>query len=131
MLSEQGVAMFSTSLFSFHCSVKMNVAIGGASMALAARPDSFNVSFFDENLARKNFDHYTDYVLGYGRLSFDEDGEGYCSIVNKRDILAEFYERKLKNASSVYDFVADDNVSGDKFDRQGLFDVLNRIENGK
>lgn len=100
-------------------------------MALAMRPDSFNVSFFDEDLARKNFDHYTDYVVGYGRLSFDEDGEGYCSIINQRDILAEFYEKKFKNAASSYDFVADDNVSGYKFDRQGLFDVLQRIESGR
>lgn len=100
-------------------------------MALAMLPDSFNVSFFDEDLARKNFDHSADYVVGYGRLSFDEDGEGYCSIINQRDILAEFYEKKFKNAASSYDFVADDNVSGYKFDRQGLFDVLQRIENGR
>jgi len=100
-------------------------------MAMALRkPDMFKVSFFDEDKARRNFDNYTDHVIGYGRLSFDEDGEGYCSIINQRDILAEFYNRKFYNERSTYEFIDDDNVSGYKFERDGLFQVLRKIEEG-
>ena len=99
-------------------------------MPALVRPDSFNVSFFDEERARQNYNGLGERVIGYARLSFDEDGEGYCSIVNQREILRSFYERKFETPRSRYEFIADDNVSGYKFDRSGLFSVLDRIENG-
>ena len=95
-----------------------------------SKPDSFNVSFFDESTARRHQLSTPLHVVGYGRLSFDEDGEGYLSILNQKDILNDFYEKKLKTRTSQYDFIADDNVSGYKFDRAGLFEVIRRIEKG-
>ena len=99
-------------------------------MPTLSRPDSFNVSFFDEEKARRNLNRFGEYIIGYARLSFDEDGEGYCSIINQQEILRSFYERKFETPHSQYEFIADDNVSGYKFDRSGLFRVLDKIENG-
>lgn len=99
-------------------------------MPTLSRPDSFNVSFFDEEKARRNLNRFGEYIIGYARLSFDEDGEGYCSIINQQEILRSFYEKKFETPHSQYEFIADDNVSGYKFDRSGLFRVLDKIENG-
>ena len=99
-------------------------------MPTMSRPDSFNVSFFDEEKARRNYNRFGENIIGYARLSFDEDGEGYCSIINQQEILQSFYKRQFESPHSQYEFIADDNVSGYKFDRTGLFRVLDKIENG-
>ena len=51
-------------------------------MPTLSRPDSFNVSFFDEEKARRNLNRFGEYIIGYARLSFDEDGEGYLFVIS-------------------------------------------------
>lgn len=92
---------------------------------------SFNLSFFDIKKAKKNLSHTVLYAIGYGRLSFDEDGSGYCSIVNQKDIVTNVYNRDFKNDSSSFVFVEDDNVSGYKFERFGFSQIVRLIEEGK
>lgn len=99
-------------------------------MSTLMKPDSFNVSFFDEQKARKNFRRNIHYVVGYARLSFDEDGEGFCSILNQESILQKLYDERFSSEISSYEFIADDNVTGYKFDRPGLFKLLKKIEDG-
>lgn len=100
-------------------------------MSTLVKPDSFHVSFFDEQKARRNFHRNICYVVGYARLSFDEDGEGFCSIVNQQNILQEVYDKQFRNEASGYEFFADDGVSGYKFERPGLIRLLRRIEEGR
>lgn len=88
-----------------------------------------NISLFDEATARKNFCAEQARVVGYARLSFDEDGEGYCSIINQKSILDDYRRSHFQDAT--YDFVADDNITGYKFERPGFEDVLHRIEDGE
>ena len=99
-------------------------------MSTMIRPNSFNVSFFDEQKARKNFRRNIHYVVGYARLSFDEDGEGFCSILNQQSILQQVYDERFQSEISSYEFIADDNVTGYKFERPGLFKLLQKIEDG-
>lgn len=99
-------------------------------MSTLMKPESFNVSFFDEQKARKNFRRNIHYVVGYARLSFDEDGEGFCSILNQESILQKLYDERFSSEISSYEFIADDNVTGYKFDRPGLFKLLKKIEDG-
>lgn len=91
----------------------------------------FSIAFFDESKATRNFSRTPAKVVGYARLSFDEDGEGYASIINQRNILYDYYESHFMSDDSTYDFVEDDNVSGYKFERDGLFRIMNMIENGQ
>lgn len=100
-------------------------------MAFSSSPMSFNISFFDIKLARKNFNKYAKYVVGYGRLSFDEDGSGYCSILNQKSILEDIYHTQYEDQFSTFVFIEDDNVSGYKFERPGLYRVISLIEQGK
>lgn len=88
-----------------------------------------DLSFFNEATARQHKDPSSTHVIGYARLSFDEDGEGYCSIVNQQNILREYYEKHFDTCP--YSFIADDNITGYKFDRPGLSEILHRIEDGK
>lgn len=97
----------------------------------AASPPSFNISFFDIDKARKNRSHALQYVVGYARLSFDEDGDNFCSIENQRSILEDIYRRQFESETSSFTFIADDNVSGYKFERPGLYKLLSMIEAGK
>ena len=96
-----------------------------------ASPPSFNISFFDINKARKNRSSVLRYVVGYARLSFDEDGDNFCSIENQRSILEDIYRRKFESDISSFTFIADDNISGYKFERPGLYKLLSLIEDGK
>lgn len=93
--------------------------------------NSFNLSFFNIQLARKNFNKYVLYVVGYGRLSFDEDGSGYCSIINQHDIVENIYNKDFKSSSSSFVFIEDDNVSGYKFERPGFYELVRLIESGQ
>lgn len=95
------------------------------------QPSGFNISFFDMQKARRNFSTSRKYVVGYARLSFDEDGDGFVSIENQMSILEEFYHMHYEDATSDYTFIADDNVSGYKFERDGLYELITLIENGK
>lgn len=99
-------------------------------MSTLLKPNSFSVNFFDEQKARKNFRRNIHHVVGYARLSFDEDGEGFCSILNQQSILQNLYDERFRSEISSYEFIADDNVTGYKFDRPGLFKLLRKIEDG-
>lgn len=100
-------------------------------MSTLGKSNAFNLSFFDEQKAQKNFRRNIKYVVGYARLSFDEDGEGFCSILNQQSILENVYNEHFKSERSTYKFIADDNVTGYKFNRPGLFKVIELIENGQ
>lgn len=95
------------------------------------QPSSFNISFFDMKKAKRNFTANRRYVVGYARLSFDEDGENFVSIENQMSILEDFYHQQYENVTSEYHFIADDNVSGYKFERDGLYRLMSLIEEGK
>ncbi len=95
------------------------------------QPSGFNISFFDMRKARRNFTTSRRYVVGYARLSFDEDGDNFVSIENQMSILENFYHQQYENAASEYFFIADDNVSGYKFEREGLYRLIQLIEEGK
>lgn len=94
-------------------------------------PSGFNISFFDIGKAKRNFDSTRRYVVGYARLSVDEDGDNFVSIENQMSILEEFYHQQYEDATSEYFFIADDNVSGYKFEREGLYRLIGLIEKGK
>lgn len=96
-----------------------------------AQPSGFNISFFDMRKAKRNFTTARRYVVGYARLSFDEDGDNFVSIENQMSILEDFYHQQYENAASEYLFIADDNVSGYKFEREGLYRLITLIEEGK
>lgn len=100
-------------------------------MAIKMKPDSFSVSFFDEVSAMRNMRKDALHVVGYARLSYDEDGANFCSIVNQEEILSAYYHSRLENTLSTFEFIADDNVSGYKFERNGLYKLLHMIEDGK
>lgn len=100
-------------------------------MASSVRPNSFSVSFFDEHMAIRNIRSDTQHVVAYARLSYDEDGANFCSIINQQDILTSYYSVRFLTETSTFKFIADDNVSGYKFERDGLYDVLRLIEEGK
>lgn len=95
------------------------------------QPPGFNISFFDMSKAKRNFTNSRRYVVGYARLSFDEDGDNFVSIENQMSILEDFYHQQYENATSEYLFIADDNVSGYKFEREGLYRLITLIEEGK
>lgn len=97
----------------------------------AVQPQGFNISFFDMSKAKRNFSTTRSYVIGYGRLSVDEDGENYVSIENQMSILGDFYHQQYEGDNSEYIFIADDNVSGYKFEREGLYRLIGLIEEGK
>lgn len=103
-------------------------------MTQFTRSSSFNISFFNTKLARKNMSKDVLYVVGYARLSFDEDGSGYCSILNQRDILETLYQKEFAENPeklSTFTFIEDDNVSGYKFERPGFFELVQLIESGQ
>lgn len=95
------------------------------------QPSGFNISFFDMRKAKRNFNAARRCVVGYARLSFDEDGDNFVSIENQMSILEEFYHQQYEDATSEYLFIADDNVSGYKFEREGLYRLISLIEEGK
>lgn len=95
------------------------------------QPAGFRISFFDMDKAKRNFASDRLYVVGYARLSFDEDGDGFVSIENQMSILESFYHQQYETATSEYTFIADDNVSGYKFEREGLYRLMSLIESGK
>ena len=91
----------------------------------------YNLSFFDERMAKTKHDSSVKHVVGYARLSYDEDGAGYCSILNQQSLIEELYNTSFNSDDSTFTFIVDDGVSGYKFDRPGFMKVLELIENGK
>jgi DNA invertase Pin-like site-specific DNA recombinase len=100
-------------------------------VASLTRPNSFKISFFDEDKAIKNFNPSSNKVVAYARLSVDEDGANYCSILNQLEIIKNHVDRIYKDNSCDYKEISDDDITGYSFERPGLFQLLEKIENGK
>ena len=69
-------------------------------------------------------------ILGYGRLSRDEDKENYCSIISQKEIITNYAKNHNLDHQNIL-FFEDDNVSGYKFSRPGLNELLNYIYESK
>lgn len=69
----------------------------------------------------------TKIVVGYVRLSRDEDKENYSSIVTQQAIVREYAESKNFSISKMY---IDDNVSGYTFDRPEFNKMNSELELG-
>ena len=97
----------------------------------AASPPSFNISFFDIDKARKNRSHALQYVVGTPGCLLMKMATTFAVIENQRSILEDIYRRQFESETSSFTFIADDNVSGYKFERPGLYKLLSMIEAGK
>ena len=64
----------------------------------------------------------------YVRESRDEDGENFETIETQRDLLIDFVSRN--NLGNIHKIYMDDNVSGAGFEREGLKELKQDIENG-
>ncbi|KNY26880.1 recombinase family protein [Pseudobacteroides cellulosolvens] len=67
-------------------------------------------------------------VVGYVRLSRDEDKENYSSIVAQKEIIIEYAKKLNWEICRMY---VDDNYSGYTFDRPAFNRMKEDIENGK
>ncbi|MCX7749743.1 MAG: recombinase family protein [Clostridia bacterium] len=66
-------------------------------------------------------------VVGYARLSRDEDKENYSSIISQCGIIHEYASEKDWIIDQIY---IDDNVSGYTFDRPAFNEMLSAMEAG-
>jgi len=66
-------------------------------------------------------------VVGYVRISRDEDRENYSSILTQQDIIREFAQINNWLVSKIY---IDDNVSGYTFDRPEFNKMLQELKKG-
>ena len=66
-------------------------------------------------------------VVGYIRLSRDEDKENYSSIISQQDIINEYAKERNWKISKMY---IDDNCSGYSLDRPAFSGMINEIEKG-
>lgn len=64
-------------------------------------------------------------LFGYCRLSRDEDKEDYASIEAQKSIIEEYTQR---NKHEIVEYLEDDNISGYKFNRPALNEILDRLE---
>ncbi|MDQ5983474.1 MAG: hypothetical protein RUMPE_00493 [Eubacteriales bacterium SKADARSKE-1] len=67
-------------------------------------------------------------IVGYVRISYDEDKENYESILNQKSILREYAKKNL-GVDDIYIF-EDDNFSGYSFNRPGFLAMRKEIEKG-
>jgi site-specific DNA recombinase len=67
-------------------------------------------------------------VVGYVRLSRDEDKENYSSIISQQDIIHEY--AKGRNWDIKYMYI-DDNCSGYTFNRPAFSEMISELEAGK
>ncbi|WP_411682868.1 recombinase family protein [Clostridium thailandense] len=67
-------------------------------------------------------------VVGYVRLSRDEDKENYTSIITQQDIINEFARSRSWKVSKMY---IDDNCSGYTFDRPAFMEMKKDLISGK
>jgi site-specific DNA recombinase len=66
-------------------------------------------------------------VVGYVRLSRDEDRENYSSIIEQQNIIRDYAKGKGWVIEKMY---IDDNYSGYTFDRPEFINMMNELENG-
>ena len=69
-------------------------------------------------------------VVGYCRLSRDEDKENYSSIEEQKRIIKEYASTRNWNIDDK-DFYIDDNVSGYTFNRPEFTKMLEKVKGGK
>ncbi len=67
-------------------------------------------------------------VVGYCRLSRDEDKENYSSIEEQKRIIIDYAKTRNWNIS---DFYIDDNVSGYTFNRPEFTEMIEKVKGGK
>lgn len=67
-------------------------------------------------------------VVGYVRLSRDEDKENYSSIITQQDIINEYAKEKSWKITKIY---IDDNCSGYTFNRPAFMEMKKALENGE
>lgn len=67
-------------------------------------------------------------VVGYVRLSRDEDKENYSSIISQKNIIVEYSRKRNWQVDKIY---VDDNYSGYNFNRPGFSEMLKRIKIGE
>ena len=67
-------------------------------------------------------------VVGYCRLSRDEDKENYSSIEEQKRIIIDYAKTRNWNIS---DFYIDDNVSGYTFNRPEFTEMIEKVKCGK
>lgn len=88
---------------------------------------AFDFSFYNSAKFFANVKPKT-MIVGYTRVSVDEDGSSYCSIINQKSIIEERIRKEFPD--SEYMFIEDDNQSGYKFNRPGFANLMTLIENG-
>ena len=69
-------------------------------------------------------------VVGYCRLSRDEDKENYASIEEQKTIIKDYANTRNWNISDE-DFYIDDNVSGYTFNRPEFSKMMKKVKGGK
>lgn len=67
-------------------------------------------------------------VVGYVRISRDEDKENYESIINQKNVITDYAALNNYSLQRIYE---DDNVSGYTFDRPALNSLIRDMEEGK
>ncbi len=86
------------------------------------------ICFFDDEAVRRNRRKEA-LPAGYARLSFDEDGQNFCSIQNQTDIIGKYCQDVLHiHPPTIY---VDDGVSGYSFQREGFSRLIGAIEAGQ
>lgn len=65
-------------------------------------------------------------VVGYVRLSRDEDRESYSSILSQKSIIEDCARQ---NNWTIYKYYEDDNYSGYSFDRPGFNELIKDLDN--
>ena len=67
----------------------------------------------------------SDVVVGYVRLSRDDDKKNYISIENQKALISKYASENNMEVSNYYE---DDGVSGYIFDRPSFTDMLDKLE---
>lgn len=67
-------------------------------------------------------------IVGYVRISRDEDKENYSSIETQKDIINEYAQRNNWVVRKIYE---DDNYSGFSFKRPAFMEMRRNLEDGK
>lgn len=68
------------------------------------------------------------HVVGYVRLSRDDDKKNYSSIENQKSLIERYAK---ENGMEISEFYEDDGVSGYIFDRPSFSELLDKLESGE
>ncbi len=67
------------------------------------------------------------HIVGYVRLSRDDDKKNYSSIENQKSLIERYAK---ENGMKISEFYEDDGVSGYIFDRPSFSELLDKLESG-